>query len=435
MSNGGNSDGGASSSAGATAPGGSNNGGAPAAAGQGGASSSSGGQSTFNGTFRHPGVLVTGEQLSFVKAKLQSGAEPWKSALAKAMTYMRASDFGGYPAFASLTYVAHPVPAICCGSVSKPDIGCKAEQFDASAAYTTALIWAVTGNEAYGNQSIAIMNAYANVLKRHYAPTETCTDSSGTSGVSSNTIVQSGWVGSIFPRAAEIMRTDPNWSATDSAKFKGMLQSAYLVNLQTEPADNGNWELSVADALVQIGVFLDDQASFNQGLSFWRKRVPAYIYLSTDGASPIVLSGAKWNASSFFDGLCQETCRDLHHPQLGFAAMINAAETARIQGVDLYGEQATRIIAGLETEAQYLNQILAAQKLAPDPGCSTAFPASDMQGPAPMWEIAYNHYVNRLGRSLPSVQALITKIRPTGVDHHMDFETLSHAELGSVGIQ
>jgi len=380
-------------------------------------------------------VLVTGEQLSFVKAKLSAGAEPWKSALAKAMTYMRSSDFSGYPAFASLTYVPHPVPEICCGSVSKPDIGCKAEQFDASAAYTTALIWALTGNEAYGKQSIAIMNAYSAVLKKHYGPTETCTDSTGTSGISSNTIVQSGWVGSIFPRAAEIMRTDPAWSADDVAKFKTLLQSAYLPNLQTEPPDNGNWELSVADALVQIGVFLDDEASFKQGLGFWRKRVPAYIYLSADGKTPVTIAGAKWNATNYFDGLCQETCRDLHHPQLGFAAMINAAETARIQGVDLYAEQAARITAGLEVESGYLNQLAASQKLSPDPGCSTVFPNSDMEGPAPMWEIAYNHYATRLGMSLPNTQALLSKIRPTGVDHHMDFETLTHAQVGRIGIQ
>ena len=44
-----------------------------------------------------------------------------------------------------------------------------------------------------------------------------------------------------------------------------------------------------------------------------------------------------FNAS--VSGICQETCRDLGHTQLGIAGMINGAETAFIQGVDLYGIQ------------------------------------------------------------------------------------------------
>ena len=44
-----------------------------------------------------------------------------------------------------------------------------------------------------------------------------------------------------------------------------------------------------------------------------------------------------FNAS--VNGICQETCRDLGHTQYGMASTLNAAETARIQGVDLYGAQ------------------------------------------------------------------------------------------------
>lgn len=37
-----------------------------------------------SGAFVHPGVLVNGAQLAFVKAKIAPGAEPWTSALAAA---------------------------------------------------------------------------------------------------------------------------------------------------------------------------------------------------------------------------------------------------------------------------------------------------------------------------------------------------------------
>jgi hypothetical protein len=51
-----------------------------------------------------------------------------------------------------------------------------------------------------------------------------------------------------------------------------------------------------------------------------------------------------------------------------------------------------------------------------------------------MWEIGYNALVNRDALSLPNTAKLIQQIRPTHVDHHMVWESLTHAEIGSVGI-
>jgi hypothetical protein len=48
-----------------------------------------------------------------------------------------------------------------------------------------------------------------------------------------------------------------------------------------------------------------------------------------------------------------------------------------------------------------------------------------------MWEIALNHFVNRLGDSLPETQKLVQSIRPTATTHHMDWETLTHANIGA----
>ncbi len=409
------------------------------ASGSGGSSSGSGSSSSSGSTsggFRHPGVLVNSEQLTFLKGRIASGAAPWTAALQEAKTRLPPSYLGTVP-FASLTYVPQPVPQICCGSRTTPDVGCRAEQFDVAAAYTDALIWALSGDESYAKQSIAILNAYGSVLQTHAPPTTMC----GTPpGLSSNTPVQSGWTGSVFPRAAEIMRaTYPPWAQADIDKFKAMLRSAYLPNLINGAIhDNGNWELSIADALIQIGVFLDDQATYNQGLTYWRRRVPAYIYLTTDGAMPVTIpgQGATWNgATSYFNGLSQETCRDLGHVQLAFAAMINGAETARIQGVDLYSEQGPRIVAGLELAASYLNGATT-----PDPGCpynagmAMGFPNPPLNKPNPTWEIAYNQYATRAAMMLPNTAALVAKVRPTTVDHEMVWETLTHAEVGSVGL-
>jgi hypothetical protein len=52
----------------------------------------------------------------------------------------------------------------------------------------------------------------------------------------------------------------------------------------------------------------------------------------------------------------------------------------------------------------------------------------------PTWEIAFNHYHNRLGKELPRMAAVLPTIRPTGVNHQMAWETLTHAGVGAVGL-
>jgi hypothetical protein len=102
--------------------------------------------------------------------------------------------------------------------------------------------------------------------------------------------------------------------------------------------------------------------------------------------------------------------------------MVNAAETARQQGVDLYAEQAKRIMAALEFQAQYL------------PPNNATPPKNLAFHTHPTWEIAYNHYHNRLRYNLPKMAAVLPTIRPTGVNHDMAWETLTHAEVGAIGL-
>jgi hypothetical protein len=363
--------------------------------------------------FRHPGILVTKDSLDFVKAKVAASAAPWKAAFDTAA----ASTYG------SLTYTAAPVANVGCGPFSNPDIGCSAEKNDAAAAYTHALLYAIGGDVAHAQKSIEIMNAWSAVLTTHSL---------------SNAPLQSGWVGAVFPRAAEIIRyTYSGWAAADVARFATMLKTAYLPLVINGARENGNWELSEIDAAIAIAVFTDDKATFDKGVAMWKKRVPAYLYLTTDGAYPVPPPAGNattpqqivafwYNQSTFMDGLAQETCRDLGHTQYGMAAMVNAAETARIQGIDLYSLEAKRITAGLELHAKFLNG-------APVPAnlCGGTLTAVT---PDPMWEIAFNGFGNRLSMALPQTQQLITKIRPTGENHHMEWETLTHAEVGSIGI-
>jgi|GEM_PF-238637 len=356
--------------------------------------------------FVHPGVLVNRSQLDEIKKRVNAGIEPQKSAFEK----LKTSPLG------ALDYTPNPVATVSCGPRSNPDLGCKAEQADCAAAYSQALLWAITGNKAYAENAIKIMNAWSYTLTggHNYA----------------NGPVQAAWCGSVWPRAAEIIRYTYNgWSESDVAKFQNMLRVQYLPTIIHGDCENGNKELAMTEALINIGVFNDDRAVFDLGLKMWRGRTPAYIYLKSDGPKPVeppgcgmAIWGNKGKTPEFVDGLLQETARDSHHPWMAFSSMANGAETARQQGVDLYAEEGKRMMAALEFQAQYL-----APNNAPVPE-NLKF---DLQ---PTWEIAYNHFHDRMGYNLPKMSAVIPTNRPTGVDHHMAWETLTHAGMGAIGL-
>src|SRR5882672_10350043 len=59
-------------------------GGVDASVGGGGTGGGSNPGAPHTGAFVHPGILVSGPQLAFLKAQIAAGAEPWTSALAAA---------------------------------------------------------------------------------------------------------------------------------------------------------------------------------------------------------------------------------------------------------------------------------------------------------------------------------------------------------------
>lgn len=385
--------------------------------------------------FTHPGVLVGKCQLDFVKTKLAQGAQPWTAALAKMKTER----------YASLNYTHNAVPVVSCGLNNNPFIGCNEEKNDATAAYTHALLWYYTGNVAHAQKAVDIMNDWSSTLTSH---TEYAAP------------LQAAWGAEMFTRAAEIIRYTSNvWSATDIQKFEDMLVNVYMADMTTADATqkyasyNGNWHLSAIDAAMGIGVFTENKTIFDNALAAWRARTPAYIYLQSDNGGnglPVAPPGGLQNTTSkikcfwldnmtgcgtatlsLANGHGQESCRDLYHTGMGFASMINAAETAYIQGVDLYEEQRTRIMAGFE----FMSGILVANAYPPGMCNGQTLPAPQA---APTYEIGYNHYANRKGRAMPLTQQLVSAFQAnggTGTSRQMmAWETLTHANSGGSGL-
>jgi hypothetical protein len=369
-------------------------------------------------------------QLDFVKAKIAAGAQPWTSALSKAKGY----------SLSSLTYTPAPYATLDRATGSATAIA-----RDDIAAYSDALIYSYTGNTQYADKSIQIMNAWSSTLKNP---------------VTSSAQLDAAWAAEVFPRAAEIIRYTYT-PATGHAAFNVTAFSTMLTNVllpQLNPGSagsisaNGNWELSMADGTMNIGVFTDNRTTFNTGVAMWQARVPSYIYQASDGTMPVAPPGGMYNTAAklkcfwlnaagsssctvpagftFTSGLAQETCRDMSHVILGFEAMINGAETARIQGVDLYGSQQTRITNGYELNAKYDLQALSNLSTARTSGsvgngiCGGTLGVGGT-GYQLGWQIAYNEYALRLGIPMPYTKQMIAKFEPSSAGLHMDWETLT----------
>lgn len=214
--------------------------------------------------FKHPGIGVSRAHLDFVKAQLVAKAQPWTLALSQAQRSRL-----GQP-----IYTPKPWKVVECGPFSKPNYGCSDETRDAAAAYLQAMLYHFTGNISYMHNSIKILNAWS-ILTAH---------------TNANAPLQAAWTGAMWAKAAELARylSPPGlWSSASIARFISMLHRAHLpriINGWNNGA--GNWDLAMADAVINIGIFTDDVATFNKGIALWRLRVPSYIYMKTDGVLP-----------------------------------------------------------------------------------------------------------------------------------------------------
>ncbi|MFD5816909.1 alginate lyase family protein [Streptomyces sp. NPDC127038] len=357
--------------------------------------------------FVHPGVTVSRGQLDFARTEVLAGAQPWKGAYDQMMA----------STYASLTRTPKPRATVECGSYSNPDNGCTDERQDAIAAYTDALAWYVTRDDRYAKKAIELMDAWSAVIKEH---------------TNSNAPLQTGWAGSSWPKAAEIIKYTYTGTWANSGRFATMLRDVYLPEVINGSNSNGNWELSMMEAAVGISVFLEDKTSYDKAMARFRTRAAAYVYLSSDGAVPKTVPSQNldttakivsyWQGqSTFVTGLTQETCRDLTHTGYGISAISHIAETSRIQGQDLYGtDVGERLRQALGFQSKYQ--------------LGTAVPSwlcggSLNLGLGPVTEVGYNALHNRLGIAMTNTQTLTQQNRPAGSNNlFVAWETLTHGD-------
>ncbi len=363
--------------------------------------------------FKHPGALVSQQQLRFVAAHLNE--EPWKASYEAAMK----------SPLAALDYEPRPHATVECGPYSQPDIGCTDEIQDAQAAYLQALLWSYNGNTQHAENVRKILMAWSGQLREH---------------TNSNARLQASWAAQLFTRAAEILKYSyAPWPQDEKYAVGHMFKTQYqpYAYAMFQPGaghnyrSNTNWHASAIEALVNIAVYNKDEKLFFEAISRWKSVLTAYVYISTDGTRPHEtpwwsrdpkdVNTAWHNPTRYIDGMPTEFCRDLPHSGYGVSALINVAETARLQGIDLYQEHAQRLTKVMETLSKY-SLDLYEQKSDYSEICG-----KKVSGwPRGTLFIGYNHYANRLGMELPYTKAFIEQHPTYSGQVHYQWERLTH---------
>lgn len=388
--------------------------------------------------FVHPGVFVGLPQLEEVRRRVAAGVEPQASAYRWLLDRRhhelinRSAEWGVYSDALNPSKRCDPMSRQGCvmdagykgpGGRQHTDASKRNMSFQVNSAYTNALLYYYSGGQAkYARNAVGMLNSYARTFKGFVSDGE-------------NSYVGdlfAGWMSQTLVRAAEIVRytytPGRGEEAFDVEAFEVMLRSAFVPRLNEGTANVNNWRASAADGLINIAVFLDDRELYDRAVENWRELTKSYIYLSGDGERPESLLGGtdaqldcRWidNRSNacktnpkklpgltYQNGQSQEICRDMWHASAGVGGIVNTAETAFIQGDDLYGEQRTRIMSGLSYMAQLSQGI--GSKGYPSDFCAGASSGGfySVDNPFPEnWDsadplsvvVAYNHFVHRRG--------------------------------------
>lgn len=339
--------------------------------------------------FVHPGLLHKQSDFDRMKTNVGKGAEPWAS---------------GWNRLTSNAHSGLSWQAKAADTVYRGSDGVHPENYgqlynDIAAAYATALRWKISGDKSYAEKSIQIMNAWSSRLK-------------GLAG-NNDANLAAGLYGYQFANAAEIMRTYDGWAPSDFRRFQQMmLKVFYAMNhaflTRRERCMShfyANWDLCVMNSILSIGVLCDDRDIYNEAINYFKY-----------GAG----NGAIGNAVYFIHpnglGQWQESGRDQGHTTLGIGLMGTFCEMAWNQGDDMYGYDNNRFLKGAEYVAAYnLGDSVPFKPYANCVGVVQDVISSGSRGNVrPVWELVYNHYVNRRGLAAPNCARFAGKVRPEG---------------------
>lgn len=266
-------------------------------------------------TFNHPCAMYTADDFARVKTELDGNTIPEVS---QAFAALKSSPYS------SLSRMPEPQELIVRGDPKGTGIDKENYAYamrDAAAAYQTALIWKLSGDDAYAKKSIEIMNAWALKCKKI-----TSNDA--------NQVLAAGAQGYTFACAAEMMLGYSGWNAGDVAKFKQWLLDVFATKnkdfLEHKDANTcakhywSNWDLVNMCSYMAIGILTENSDMVNYVVNYFYKGAGngCINYLITGDFLQDPLGSGEMLAQD------QESGRDQGHAQMSTMVTANLAQMA-----------------------------------------------------------------------------------------------------------
>jgi alginate lyase len=340
-------------------------------------------------SFIHPGALHTQADFDRMKAKVAQSAQPW---------------IGGWSVLirnphASLGWVPHPVEVVYRGKDGLHPENYSLLFNDIAAAYALALRWKVSGDDAYADKAVAILDAWSDKL-------------TGIGGTSDK-FLASGIYGYQFANAAEIMRTYKKWPQPDFNRFrKMMLDVFYPMNHDFLVRHNGakvdhywaNWDLANTASMMAIGILADRRDIYQEAIDYFKH-----------GKGNGAIDQTVWKLYPDGLGQTQESGRDQGHNTLNVSLLGVLCQMAWSQHDDLFGYDDNRVLKGVEYIAKYnLGNDVPYSTYANSDVTQSVIASAGRGDRRPVWELFYNHYAVLKGLGAPYVAMFAEKLRPEG---------------------
>ncbi len=322
--------------------------------------------------FTHPGITYTQGDIDRMKAMIAAKQEPFYSTFLK-LKESRWSDLN--------TSLPNRGTQITEGKFNGT-IGA-----DGRRALDLALLWHLTGDEAYAKKAVGYLNANS-----YY----TNTSARGTGPLDNGKIY-------LLIDAAELMRDYPGWKAADQQRFKDMLVYPYYTTKENlyekysstddskngitiywnifngDPGRFGNQGLFAMRGLMAMGVYLDNDTIYDRAYRYLLDLPHRPYDLPYTSGPPIVSSEPTATSDYKYDyqlrgrentiedygydeqlqwyihanGQGSEACRDQGHNVGGIHNYVAIAEIAWNQGDTLFSVLDNRILKGLEWNYRY----------------------------------------------------------------------------------
>lgn len=222
---------------------------------------------------------------------------------------------------------------------------------------------------------------------------------------------------------------------------------------------HSNFHAAIIDAMASVAVLADDRARWDKAKVVFEETVQRYLRWGKD----------IWTTGHVL-GESTETQRDIFHTQMGLAGLLQAAELAFQQDEDWYSSNnhalaaavelhARRVRSGIEQDESMLpqgyrffesmakapagmfwkfdleRQIWAAHNTSTGVRVWDSSDATKhMVGVDPLpagWELAYNHFANRLGLHMPETAALLRRMWPDWYELYFGLGTLVQGNMAA----